>query len=92
MKWLNSLFSRERTGSASIAKSRLKIAISVDRSSLSPELLNTLQEDIVRAVSQRVDIDRSGIRFTTESGEGGQRRIIADIPIKSVRAKPVTSE
>jgi cell division topological specificity factor len=89
MNWLNSLFSRERAGSASVAKSRLKIAISVDRSTLSPELLNSLQEDIVRAVSQRVDIDRNGIRITTERGESGQRRIIADIPIKSVRPKPV---
>lgn len=86
MNWLNSLFRRAPTGSAAVAKSRLKIAIQIDRSSLSPELLNMLEEDIVRAISQRVDIDRDRIKITTERGEGGQRRIIADIPIKKVRA------
>ncbi|HZQ10725.1 MAG TPA: cell division topological specificity factor MinE [Anaerolineae bacterium] len=92
MNWFNSLFRREPAGSAAVAKNRLKIAIQIDRSNLSPELLNVLQDDIVRAISQRVDIDRAGMRITTERGEGGQRRIIADIPIKSVRSKVASSE
>lgn len=90
MSWLNSLFRREPP-SAKIAKSRLKVAIQIDRSNLSPELLNSLQEDIVRAISQRLDIDRDGMKITTERGENGQR-LIADIPIKSVRAKAASGE
>ncbi|MBI4674443.1 MAG: cell division topological specificity factor MinE [Chloroflexi bacterium] len=90
MRWLDSLFRRAEP-SAQIAKARLKIAIQIDRSNLSPELLMMLQEDIVRAVSQRIDIDREGMKITTERGEGGQR-LIADIPIKKVRAKPALGE
>lgn len=90
MSWFDSLFKRTQP-SAQVAKSRLKLAIQIDRSNLSPELLNTLQEDIVRAISQRLDIDREGMRITTERGEGGQR-LIADIPIKSVRAKAASGE
>jgi cell division topological specificity factor len=90
MNWLDSLFKR-RAPSAQIAKSRLKVAIQIDRSNLSPELLNMLQEDIVRAISQRLDIDRAGMKITTERGEGGQR-LIADIPIKRVRANAASSE
>ena len=91
MSWFDSFFKRSQP-SAAIAKSRLKIAIQMDRSNVSAELLNELQEDIVRAISRRVDIDRDGMRITTERGEGGTRRIIADIPIKSVRSNAVTAD
>ncbi len=90
MNWFDSLF-RRKPPSAQVAKSRLKLAIQIDRSNLSPELLDMLQEDIVRAISQRLDIDRDGMKITTERGEGGQR-LIADIPIKNVRAKAASSE
>ncbi len=90
MSWFDSLFRRSEP-SAQVAKSRLKVAIQIDRSNLSPELLHMLQDDIVRAISQRIDIDREGMRITTERGERGQR-LIADIPIKAVRAKAASGE
>jgi cell division topological specificity factor len=90
MRWLNSLF-KKSSPSAQIAKSRLKVAIQIDRSNLSPELLHMIQDDIVRAISQRLDIDRDGMKITTERGEGGQR-LIADIPIKRVRANAASGE
>lgn len=90
MSWLDSLFRRNEP-SAQIAKSRLKIAIQIDRSNISPELLRQLQDDIVRAVSERIDIDREGMKITTERGESGQR-LIADIPIKKVRPQAAAGE
>lgn len=90
MSWFDSLIKRTPP-SAQIAKSRLKVAIQIDRSNLSPELMNALQDDIVRAISQRLDIDRDGMKITTERGSGGQR-LIADIPFRSVRAKAASLE
>lgn len=91
MSWFDSLFKRTETKSAQVAKSRLKIAIQIDRSNLSPELLQQIQDDIVRALSESIDIDRSGMKVTTERGEDGQR-LIAEIPIKRVRAKAAAGE
>ena len=90
MSWLDNLFKRNAP-SAKVAKSRLKVAISIDRSNLTPEMLSILQDDIVRAISQRLDIDTEGMKITTERGEGGQR-LIADIPYKRVRANAGSSE
>ncbi|TAH53660.1 MAG: cell division topological specificity factor MinE [Chloroflexota bacterium] len=90
MRWFDSLF-RRNPPSAQIAKSRLKVAIQIDRNNLSPELINMIQDDIVRAISQRIDIDRDGMKISTERDEGGQR-LIADIPIKAVRAKAASGE
>lgn len=90
MSWFDSLF-KQKEASAQVAKSRLKIAIQIDRGNLSPELLTQLQEDIVRAVSERIDIDTAGMRISTERGDGGTR-LIADIPIKRVRSQAATGE
>ena len=62
MSWLDNLFKRS-TPSAKVAKSRLKVAISIDRSNLTPEMLSMLQDDIVRAISQRLDIDTEGMKI-----------------------------
>ncbi|GIL15416.1 MAG: hypothetical protein BroJett039_05890 [Chloroflexota bacterium] len=90
MRWFDSLF-KKSDSSAQVAKSRLKIAIQIDRTNLSPELLQELQDDIVRAVSERLDIDRAGMKITAERGADGQR-LIADIPIKRVRTTAATGE
>lgn len=84
MKRFSQFFSRPPT-SAEIAKGRLKLVLSFDRSKLTPELLDLLQDDLVRAISQHVDIDRDGMRITTQRGENGGDRLIADIPIRAVR-------
>jgi cell division topological specificity factor len=90
MSWFDSVFKRNPP-SAQIAKSRLKVAIQIDRSNLSPELLRQIQDDIVRAISQRLEIDTAGIELKTERSETGQR-LIAEIPIKATRSKAVSSE
>lgn len=83
MNWFTSKL-RRQPASAVVAKHRLKMVLQIDRSNLTPELLGLLQEDIVRVISQRVDIDRAGIKVTTERDEKGDR-LIADIPIRAIR-------
>ncbi len=83
MDWLAGLF-RRRPKSAQVAKDRLKLVLSYDRTNLSPEILSQLQEDIVRVISQRVEIDPSKISISTQRAEGGDH-LIADIPIRGMR-------
>ncbi len=83
MDWLSRVFGRSPT-SAEIAKNRLKVVLSYDRTNLTPEMLTTLQEDIVKAISRHLDIDREGMTFSTQRGERGDH-LVADIPIRGVR-------
>ncbi len=85
MDWLSKLFGRSPT-SAQIAKNRLKLVISYDRTNLTPEMLTTLQDEIVTAISRHLDIDRSGMTFSTQRGDNGDH-LIADIPIRGIRAQ-----
>ncbi len=83
MDWLSRLFGGRQT-SAEIAKNRLKVVLSYDRTNLTPDMLNTLQEEIVSAISKHLDIDRQGMTFSTQRGEKGDH-LVADIPIRGVR-------
>lgn len=81
--WLARIFG-QRVTSAEIAKNRLKVVLSYDRTNLTPEMLSTLQDEIVAAISRHLDIDRVGMTVSTQRGDSGDH-LVADIPIRGVR-------
>ena len=87
MQWLTRLFGG-RGSSAEIAKNRLKVVLTYDRTNLTPDMMNTLQDEIVKVISQHIDIDRAHMSFSTERADNGEH-LIADIPIRAVRSGPV---
>ncbi len=90
MDWLSRLLGRTPS-SAQIAKNRLKVVLSYDRTNLTPEMLNTLQDEIVAAISRHLEIDRAGMSVSTQRGEQGDH-LVADIPIRGMRAPRPTPE
>jgi cell division topological specificity factor len=90
MNWFSRLFGRSTT-SAEIAKNRLKLVLTYDRTNLTPEMMNLLQDEIVGVISRHLDIDRSGMVFTTQRGDE-RDHLVADIPIIGSRfPKPTKS-
>ncbi len=90
MDWLNKVLGRN-VSSAQIAKNRLKVVLSYDRTNLTPDMLTMLQDEIVTAISRHLDIDREGMTFSTQRGDSGDH-LVADIPIRGVRAPRPTPE
>jgi cell division topological specificity factor len=71
-----------------VAKQRLKVILIHDRSSVSPELLDAIKEDILKVLSKYVEIDSGEIdvKMTKmEEIEGDSPALIASIPIKRMR-------
>jgi cell division topological specificity factor len=90
MNWLSRLLGRS-TSSAEIAKNRLKLVLTYDRTNLTPEMMNLLQDEIVGVISRHLDIDRGGMVFTTQRGDE-RDHLVADIPIIGSRfPKPAKS-
>jgi cell division topological specificity factor len=83
MDWLNRILGR-KPSSAQVAKNRLKLVLSYDRTNLTPEMLNVIQDEIVHVISAHLDIDRTGMSISTQRAENGDH-LIADIPIRSLR-------
>ncbi len=83
MEWLRRIFGGS-VSSAEIAKNRLKVVLSYDRTNITPEMLNLLQDEIVNVISQHLDIDRMGMTVSTQRGDNGDH-LVADIPIRGLR-------
>lgn len=86
MSLLDTLFNRRdnksKPTSSSIAKERLQLAILSDRVKISPELMETIKEEIIEVISKHFDIDRNGMEISF--GERNDH-LIANIPVRRTR-------
>lgn len=81
MGWLDKFFKSEEK-SGSVAKSRLQMVLTHDRSSISPGLIEEIKDDIIEVIAKRlaVDADNVVVTLTTTRQES---RLVAEIPIQA---------
>lgn len=84
MKFFRRLVGRRGPSSREIAKERLELVLTYDRTNLSPSLLETLKNELIAAISRHVDIDVDGVEVTL-TRSGVHSRLRADIPLLSSR-------
>lgn len=77
------LFGRSHK-SASVAKQRLQLVLTQDRTNISPETLNVLKDEIIAAISKHIEIDVANVAVAISSDKQGHR-LTADIPVIGVR-------
>lgn len=87
---LNKVFGRD-TGSKDVAKERLRLVLVHDRSSmqgdrprLSPEILENLKNDLIRVISQYMEIDQDGFDVNLQSSDN-QVALVANIPVLAAK-------
>jgi cell division topological specificity factor len=74
-------FTRKR--SATSAKERLQLVLVHDRTDLTPAQLESLKNDLLKAISNYIDIDPDAVRIGLER-DGRSQRLVADIPLRNV--------
>jgi cell division topological specificity factor len=74
-------FTRKR--SAVSAKERLQLVLVHDRTDLTPGQLEALKDDLLKAISNYIDIDPEAVQIGLER-DGRSQRLVADIPLRSV--------
>lgn len=84
MRILGRLFGEREPSSGEVAKERLQLVLAYDRVKISPELLQTLKNELITVISRHVEIDREGVEVTFSQGKR-RSRLIADIPLLSAR-------
>jgi cell division topological specificity factor len=82
---LNWLLGRTR-GSASAAKERLQFVLVHDRAGITPATIDAMKDDLIKAISQHVEIDSKSVEITLTKGRRTQR-LVADIPLATGRQK-----
>lgn len=81
------VFGRE-DASKNVAKERLRLVLVHDRASLSPQALDDLKNDLLKVISQYLEIDPEGFKVDL-SRHDESMALVANIPIKSVRRHSV---
>lgn len=80
MGWLDRFFGKDEK-SGSVAKTRLQMVLTHDRSNISPGLIEEIKDDIIDVIARRLDIDPDQVvvNLTTTRRES---RLVAEIPIQ----------
>lgn len=69
--------------SAESAKDRLQLVLVHDRTDLTPAQLESLKNDLLKAISNYIDIDPDAVQIKLER-DGRSQRLVADIPLRGV--------
>jgi cell division topological specificity factor len=80
MRFLDRLFQRREPTSRQVAKDRLQLVLVHDRINISPAMLDKMKDEMIKVISQYVEIDPDGVEVTFSQSKR-QSRLTADIPI-----------
>ncbi len=85
MDLLSQIFSKEtETRSKDTAKERLRLVLVHDRTSISPQLLETLREELIAGISKYLEIDEGGLEVNLDRNERAVA-LVANIPIRKMK-------
>ncbi len=84
------LFGKKEEKSKNVAKERLRLVLVHDRADLSPKFLEMIKGDIIRVISEYVDIDEKGLdikltRMKRDVDNSTISALVANIPIIKVK-------
>lgn len=86
---LSKLFGRPKS-SKDVAKERLKLVLIHDRANVSPQFLEMLKSEIIKVITNYMDVDESALdiqltRTKSDDGESIVPALYANIPIKNIK-------
>lgn len=80
LDFLTRVFGKESSSSKNVAKERLRLVLVHDRANVSPEILESLRNDLIKVISEYMEIDSKSLEVSL-SNEEGSVALVANIPI-----------
>lgn len=84
LDFLGRFFGRESSSSKNVAKERLRLVLVHDRANVSPDLLTSLKNDLIKVISNYMEIDEKALEVTLDSSDN-QVALVANIPVKKMK-------
>jgi cell division topological specificity factor len=78
------MLGRESASSKTVAKERLRLVLVHDRASISPAMLNQLREDLVRVISNYMEIDENALECNL-CQDDREVALVANIPVVKMK-------
>jgi cell division topological specificity factor len=84
LDFISRILGKESTSSKNVAKERLRLVLVHDRTSISPYVLNRLKEDLIKVISNYMEIDESALEVSL-SQDDKEVALIANIPVLKMK-------
>lgn len=81
---LRSWWQKTRDASKEIAKERLKLVLVHDRAAVSPQLVERMKEDMIRVISEYMEIRQEEIEIQLSRSDGSVS-LTANIPVTKMK-------
>lgn len=81
MGWLDRIFKPQKKSGA-VAKARLQMVLTNDRSNVSPGLLEEIKDDIIEVIAKRLTIDPDKVVVNLSQSQR-ESRLVAEIPLQA---------
>ena len=81
---MNKLFSKNEKSSRDIARDRLKVVLIQDRANLAPDVMENLRDDIIRVISNYMEINKKDMELSFEN-EANSVALVANIPVSRMK-------
>jgi cell division topological specificity factor len=84
LEFLLRVLGKEGTSSKNVAKERLRLVLVHDRADVSPQLLENLKEDLIKVISNYMEIDEKALEVNLDTSDNTVA-LVANIPVIKMR-------
>lgn len=91
LEFLLRVFGKEGTSSKNVAKERLRLVLVHDRADLSPQMLEDLKEDLIKVISNYMEIDERALEVNLDTSDNTVA-LVANIPVIKMKRTSKMSE
>ena len=84
LEFISRLLGKESASSKTVAKERLRLVLVHDRASISPAMLNSLKEDLIKVISKYMEIDEAALEFNLLQDDN-EVALVANIPVVKMK-------
>ncbi len=84
LEFISLMLGKENASSKNIAKERLRLVLVHDRASISPYMLNKLKEDLIKVISNYMEIDESALEVNLNQDDR-EVALVANIPVLKMK-------
>jgi cell division topological specificity factor len=78
------IFGKSNKSSRDVARDRLKVVLIHDRANISPEVMNHLRDDIIKVISNYMEINQQDMEISLANDEDSVA-LIANIPVQKMK-------
>ncbi len=84
LDFLIRIFGKDSNASKNVAKERLRLVLVHDRANISPQMLESLKNDLITVISNYMEIDVEALEVNLDTSDNTVA-LVANIPVKKMK-------